>query len=100
MSRTRALTIELPEEMADMIAEKVRSGEYQSESDVVVDGLLSLVFDDGSHQDEIDRWMKTEMVPMLEAIDADPSLLIPIEDAWEQIEAHMDRATKSAGDPG
>lgn len=100
MPRTRALTIELPEEMADMIAEKVRSGAYRSESEVVVDGLLSLVSEDGTHQAEIDRWMKTEMVPMLEAIDADPSLLIPIEEAWEQIEAHMDRATKSAGDRG
>lgn len=100
MSRTRALTIELPEEMADMIAEKVRSGEYQSESDVVVDGLLSLVLDDGPHQAEIDRWIETEMVPMLEAIDADPSMLIPIDEAWEQIEAHMDRATKNVGDRG
>ncbi len=100
MSGTRALTIELPEEMADMIAEKVRSGEYQSESDVVVDGLLSLVLDDGPHQAKIDRWIETEMVPMLEAFDADPSLLIPIDEAWEQIEAHMDRATQNAGDRG
>ncbi|HZG28291.1 MAG TPA: type II toxin-antitoxin system ParD family antitoxin [Ensifer sp.] len=100
MSRTRALTIELPEEMADMIAEKVRSGEYQSESDVVVDGLLSLVLEDGPHQAEIDHWMKTEMVPMLEAIDADPLLLIPIDEAWERIEAHMDKAAKTAGDRG
>jgi Arc/MetJ-type ribon-helix-helix transcriptional regulator len=100
MSRTRALTIELPEEMADMIAEKVRSGAYQSESDVVVDGLLSLVLENGAHQAEIDRWIETEMVPMLEAIDADPSLLIPIDEAWEQIETHMDRATKHAGDRG
>ncbi len=89
MSRTRALTIELPEEMADMIAEKVRSGEYQSESDVVVDGLLSLVLDDGPHQAEIDRWIETEMVPMLEAIDADPSLLIPLEEARE-LHAYID----------
>lgn len=91
MSRTRAVTIELPEEMADMIAEKVRSGEYQSESDVVVDGLLSLVFEDGPHQAEIDRWMKTEMVPMLEAIDADPSLLIPLEDARRQLHDYIDQ---------
>ncbi|MCD2177019.1 ribbon-helix-helix domain-containing protein [Rhizobium sp. C1] len=90
MSRTRALTIELPEEMADMIAEKVRSGEYQSESDVVVDGLLSLVLDDGPHQAEIDRWIETEMVPMLEAIDADPSLLIPLEEARRQLHAYID----------
>lgn len=100
MSGTRALTIELPEEMADMIAEKVRSGEYQNESEVVVDGLLSLVLEDGPHQGEIDRWIETEMVPMLEAIDADPSLLIPIDEAWEQIEAHMNRATKNESDRG
>ena len=100
MSRTRALTIELPEEMADMIAEKVRSGEYLSESDVVVDGLLSLVSEDGAHDAEIGRWIETEMVPMLEAIDANPSLLIPIDEAWGQIEAHMDRATKNSGDRG
>ncbi len=33
--------------------------------------------------------IETEMVPMLEAIDADPLLLIPIEEAWERIETHM-----------
>ncbi len=91
MSRTRAVTIELPEEMADMIAEKVRSGEYLSESDVVVDGLLSLVFEDGPHQTEIDRWIETDMVPMLEAIDADPSLLIPLEDARRQLHEYIDQ---------
>lgn len=97
MSRTRALTIELPEEMADMIAEKVRSGEYQSESDVVVDGLLSLVFEDAPHQAEIDRWMKTEMVPMLEAIDADPSLLIPLEEARRQLHDYIDQFDDQTG---
>ena len=91
MSRTRALTIELPEEMADMIAEKVRSGEYQSESAVIVDGLLSLVLEDGPHQAEIDRWIETEMVPMIEAIDADPSLLIPLEEARRQLHGYIDQ---------
>jgi len=91
MARTRALTIELPEEMADMIAEKVRSGEYQSESAVVVDGLLSLGLEDGAHDAEIDRWIETEMVPMLEAIDADPSLLIPLEEARKQLHGYIDQ---------
>ncbi len=91
MSGTRALTIELPEEMADMIAEKVRSGEYQSESDVVVDGLLSLGLEDGAHDAEIDRWIETEMVPMLEAIDANPSLLIPLEEARRQLHDYVDQ---------
>lgn len=91
MSGTRALTIELPEEMADMIAEKVRSGEYQSESAVVVDGLLSLGLEDGAHDAEIDRWIETEMVPMLEAIDANPSLLIPLEEARRQLHDYVDQ---------
>ncbi len=73
-----------------MIAEKVRSGEYQSESDVVVDGLLSLVLDDGPHQ--ADRSMDRDRNgPMLEAIDdADPSLLIPLEEARRQLHAYID----------
>ena len=91
MSGTRALTIELPEEMADMIAEKVRSGEYQSGSAVVVDGLLSLGLEDGAHDAEIDRWIETEMVPMLEAIDANPSLLIPLEEARRQLHDYVDQ---------
>ncbi len=56
----------------------------------MVDGLLSLVLDDGPHQAEIDRWIETEMVPMLEAIDADPSLLIPLEEARRQLHAYID----------
>ncbi len=55
MSRTRALTIELPEEVADMIAEKCAQASIKARVNVVVDGLLSLVLDDGQHQAEIDR---------------------------------------------
>ena len=42
MRTTRQLSITLPVDMAEAVRERVRSGEYASESEVIRDGLRAL----------------------------------------------------------
>ncbi|GAA4388123.1 antitoxin ParD1/3/4 [Brevibacterium pityocampae] len=57
MRTTRQLSITLPNDMADALRERVRSGEYASESEVVRDGLRALFARDIA----IERWLQDEV---------------------------------------
>ena len=86
MRPTQPLTITLPMEMAQMVKDKVASGQYATESEVIRDGLRSLAARDAA----IEKWLVEEVVPTLDALDADPSRAIPADEAWRRIHAHMD----------
>jgi antitoxin ParD1/3/4 len=82
MPDTEKLSIELPTSVARIIREKVDSGEYASQSEVVSDGVLQL---NGSAIELADDWLRKEAVPALEALEAEPSRgLTP-----EQVLAHL-----------
>ena len=87
MRTTRQLSITLPTQMADMVKEKVESGAYASESEVVRDGLRSL-----QERDEaVERWLRNEVVPALRAHEADPSRAIPLEPVFGGMAARRAR---------
>jgi Arc/MetJ-type ribon-helix-helix transcriptional regulator len=69
------------EAIVEFVRSKVRSGEYASEADVVREVLLMFQ----EEQAEVDRWVKEVILPRLDAAEADPSSLIPI----EQVEANL-----------
>ena len=56
MRTTRQLSITLPNEMADVLRERVRSGEYASESEVIREGLRALFARDQA----IESWLRDE----------------------------------------
>jgi antitoxin ParD1/3/4 len=72
MRTTQQLSITLPNEMADLVKTKVRSGEYASESEVIRDGLRALMAQDRA----IESWLNTEVGPAYDALKADPSRAI------------------------
>ena len=51
MRSTQQLTITLPNEMADLIRAKVAAGEYATESQVIRDGLRTLLARDRAVED-------------------------------------------------
>jgi antitoxin ParD1/3/4 len=51
MTTSQALKIELPPEMVELIKDKVASGEYANESDVIRDGLRALADRDSDLED-------------------------------------------------
>ena len=87
MRTTQSLSITLPLDMAQMVKSKVSSGEYATESEVIRDGLRTLAARDAA----VERWLRDEVVPTLEAIKANPSQLLDADEAWLQLSAHMNK---------
>jgi putative addiction module CopG family antidote len=83
MRSTRLLSITLPVEMAQMVKEKVASGDYASESEVIRDGLRALKERDSA----VEAWLRNEVLPTLKAHEADPSRAIPIEEVFDGMAA-------------
>lgn len=69
MRTTKQLSITLPNHMAAQIKERVASGEYATESEVIRDGLRALFARDAA----METWLQTEVVAAIDAIDDDPS---------------------------
>jgi putative addiction module CopG family antidote len=90
MRTTQALSITLPLEMAQMVKDKVASGEYASESEVIRDGLRALAAQDAA----IEKWLREEVVPTIRRLEADPTRAIPIEEARRRIWAHIEKREK------
>src|SRR6218665_1980692 len=69
MRTTQQLSITLPNDMSDMIKAKVRTGEYASESEVIRDGLRTLLERDRA----VESWLHQQVGPAYDALKADPS---------------------------
>jgi putative addiction module CopG family antidote len=63
------MSITLPNDMADVVKTKVRSGEYASESEVIRDGLRVLMARDRA----VESWLNSQVGPAYDALKADPS---------------------------
>ena len=66
---TRQLSITLPNDMADALRERVQSGEYASESEVIREGLRAL----WARDQAVERWLHGEVAEAYDALVADPS---------------------------
>ena len=69
MRTTQQMSITLPNDMADVVKAKVRTGEYASESEVIRDGLRTLLARDRV----IESWLHNQVGPAYDALKADPS---------------------------
>lgn len=81
MSATAKRTISLPLEHAAYIDAKVASGDYASVSEVVREGLRALK----ARDDAIEAWLRGPVVEAYDEMEANPSLGIPVKDAFEII---------------
>jgi Arc/MetJ-type ribon-helix-helix transcriptional regulator len=91
MPATESFTITISKEIADAIRAKVASGEYASESDYVCEKVLLHLAETSSESDAgwgpSDDWIVKHALPALEALDADPSSGVPL----EEVEAELQR---------
>jgi putative addiction module CopG family antidote len=62
--------------MADALKDRVASGAYASESEVVRDGLRALF----AREEAVENWLRTEVLASIEAVDKNPSSVISSED--------------------
>ena len=76
MRTTKQLSVTLPNNMAEALKERVASGAYASESEVVRDGLRAQF----AREEALENWLRTEVAASIEAVKADPSSVISAED--------------------
>jgi putative addiction module CopG family antidote len=75
--------------MAQMVKTKVSSGEYATESEVIRDGLRSLLARDAA----IESWLRDDVVPTYDAIKAGTMPVETAEQTRDFLNAHMNVAT-------
>lgn len=83
MRTTQQLSITLPNDMADVVKEKVRSGEYASESEVIRDGLRALLARDRA----VENWLVQQVAPAYDALKADPSRALTADEVRARLAA-------------
>lgn len=69
MRSTQQFSITLPHEMAAAVKAKVAGGEYATESEVIREGLRSLLARDRA----IETWLREQVIPAAAALEVDPS---------------------------
>ena len=74
MRSTQQLSITLPNEMADLIRAKVAAGEYATESEVVRDGLRTLLARDRA----VENWLREQVAPAYDALKTDPARAVSV----------------------
>lgn len=84
MPTTEKRTISLPAEHAAYVDEMVRSGNYASASEVVRAGLRAL----RERDQAVDRWLREEVVPIYDAMKADPSRALDAASVFAELRAH------------
>ena len=89
MRTTKQLSITLPTEMADVIKAKVATGEYATESEVIRDGLRVLMARDRA----VENWLLEQVVPAYDALKADPSRAVSVEQVRARLSAEHKVAT-------
>ena len=88
MRTTKQLSITLPTNMAEALKERVTSGAYASESEVVRDGLRALF----AREEAVETWLRTEAVASYDELRADPSRAISAADMRAHLaELHAQR---------
>lgn len=92
MAATAKRTFSLPAEQAKFIDKQVKSGSYASGSEVVRAGLRALQERDAA----VERWLREEVAAVYDAMKADPSRGIPIDEVFAEIRAHHAKQTKAA----
>ena len=83
MRSTQQFSITLPHDMAKQVERKVESGDYASVSEVVRDGIRTLLNRDAA----IEKWLREEVVEGVEEYRANPASAIPSDKIMEQVRA-------------
>lgn len=81
MPITEKLVIDLPSDVADLVRSRMASGKYANQSAVIEEALIDTILPPMQATDS-DEWIRTEGVRRYDAMRADPSRAISIEEAF------------------
>ena len=92
MRNTQPLSVTLPHDMAAMVKAKVASGEYATESEVIRDGLRTLLARDAA----IESWLRGEVAKSYDEFAADPGIGITADEVMARLRAsYRERLAKT-----
>jgi putative addiction module CopG family antidote len=83
MRTTQQFSITLPHDMAEVVASKLKSGNYASVSEVMRDGVRALMDRDAA----VERWLHEQVVAGHQEYLADPSKGVPADAVLSRIRA-------------
>ena len=89
MRSTQQMSITLPTQMAQIVRNKVAAGEYASESEVIRDGLRTLIARDHAVED----WLRTQVAPAYDAVRSNPDTAMSAKRIRETLAALHQEAT-------
>ena len=89
MRKTQSLSITLPREMAKAVEDKVASGAYATESEVIREGLRALNERDAALED----WLRTEGVARYDAFKRNPQAE-PAKKVFDDLRRHHAKRLK------
>ncbi len=89
MRSTQQFSITLPNEMADVVKAKVAAGEYATESEVIRDGLRSLMARDHA----VEQWLAKQVGPAYDALKEDGSRAVTAADVRARLSAEHQKAS-------
>ena len=92
MRTTQQFSITLPNKMADTVRAKVASGEYATESEVIRDGLRSLLARDQA----VEAWLRKDVAAAYDALKATPGRARTAAQVKARLAAEHARSKKSA----
>lgn len=91
MGTVEKRTFSLSADEAAYVDDLVASGAYASANDVIRAGLSALQERDTA----IERWLREEVAPVYDAMQADPTRAIPAQQVFNEIRAHHAERTKT-----
>ena len=83
MRTTQSLSITLPREMARMIKDKVASGAYATESEVIRDGLRVLQ----ARDEAVEAWLRNDVAPTYDRVMSGEEKTMPADAVFGGAEA-------------
>jgi putative addiction module CopG family antidote len=88
MRTTQQMSITLPNELAEAVKAKVASCEYATESEVIRDGLRTLMARDRA----VEQWLREQVAPAYDALKADPSRAVTPQQIRARLAAEHQKA--------
>jgi Arc/MetJ-type ribon-helix-helix transcriptional regulator len=95
-SKMGQITVTLPADVIEIVRAKVSSGEYADESAAIEAALTGLLLEPVSDEQLSDEFLRREVLPVVEAMDADPSRGLTVDRVRENL-ARRHKSFRKAG---
>lgn len=88
------LSITLPDDLAARVRQRVASGAFADESEMVREALEEMEEKDLPFAEQVENWLRLEAVSAYDAHIADPSRSLSVDQARASLAAHRARTKK------